>query len=132
MNRLFALLVLIALTLACGELKDLFALQQGLAAEFKTPAISVNINNGSHLTVTFTNSKVGELSDSDRAIVARQAAEFVRDHYHDYATLEDVSVGFARSRTAGPITYTNNQVPYSFATTDLGQPHDSGHATIQQ
>ena len=132
MNRALVLLALTALTPGCGELKDLFTLQQGLAVAFNAPAVSVNINNRSHLTVTFTNSKVAELPDSERAIVARQVAEYVRDHYRAYATLEDISVGFSRASAVGPVSYTANQIPYSFTTADLGTPHDTSGAGIKQ
>ncbi len=67
--------------LACGEFGDMLALQRGLVHQFGMDAVSINVNNGNALTVTFTNSQAATLPDPDRAAFARRVAEFVRDHY---------------------------------------------------
>lgn len=58
----------------------------------------------------------------ERQALARDVAVFVRDHYPGYTRLESVSVGFATRRKAGILTVTQSEVPYTFTTTDLGQP----------
>jgi hypothetical protein len=91
--------------------------------------VSVNLDNRTHLRVTFTNSKLDVLPAADRAAAARAAAEFVRDHYRGYAALQDISVSFARTSGAGPVTYTRKESPYTFTTAQLGSPHDSTDGT---
>jgi hypothetical protein len=108
--------------LACGALKDMLALQRGLSHEFGTDAISVNVNNGAVLTVLFTNSDAATLASPDRAAFARRVAEYVRDHYAEYGGLARINVGFSRVRQTGVVTVTNNDVPYSFTTQELGAP----------
>lgn len=123
--------ILLALTLsvaACGGFGDMIALQRGLAHEFGTDAIGINVSNNSVLTVTFANTPAATLPDSDRAAFARRVAEYVRDHYPEYPTLAEINVGFSQVHSAGIVTVTNTNVPYTFPTKALGAPHDTTHA----
>jgi hypothetical protein len=106
--------------LACGDLREIISLQQGLTHEFHTGAINVNINNSVHLTVMFSNSAAGELPDSEQATFARHVAEYVRDHYAGYDHLETINIGFAKVTGGGPIKFTSSRVPYTFTHQDLG------------
>ena len=111
--------------LACGEFGDMLALQRGLVHQFGMDAVSINVNNGNVLTVTFTNSQAATLPDPDRAAFACRVAEFVRDHYREYPSLARVNVGFARVSSVGLVTISHTDVPYSFTTADLGTPRDT-------
>jgi len=130
LQRSLTVLVAATLALGCAELRDMMTLQQGLVREFNETGINININNRANLTVTFSNSPAADLSDAERAAFARQVAEYVRDHYAHYSTLETIAVGFSTVTKTGPITYTNTTVPYRFTPRDLGQPKVSPKKTI--
>lgn len=120
--RIVTCCVVTAVTMSCGSIKDIMTLQMELSREFKTRAISIDLNNNRYLTVTFQNSPFANLPTMERQARARDVAVFVRDHYPGYTHLERVSVGFAIQRKAGMLTVTQSEVPYTFTTTDLGQP----------
>ena len=127
-----ALPLLVATTLAvvaCAELRDILTLQQGLAKEFNEPAIGININNTS-MTITFANVSADTLPEKDRAAYARRAAEYVRDHYTHYSSLQSVDVRFASVTKTGPVTYTQSSTPYHFTPADLGPPKVSAEKTV--
>lgn len=128
LHRCLTALVAATLALACADLRDMMTLQQGLVREFNETGININVNNRAHLTVTFSNSAAADLSDAKRAAFARRVAEYVRDHYAPYSTLETIAVGFSTVTKTGPITYTNTMVPYRFTPRDLGQPKASSSA----
>lgn len=109
----------------CANLSALTALQRGLAERFREPGISVHLNNQEYLTVLFVNSKVASLPDSDRAVLARAVAEYVRDHYRGYASLSTVAVGFQQALRVGMFSYSSTNRPYSFSTAELGPPQDT-------
>src|SRR5207244_3426160 len=79
---------------ACADLKDMLSLQRGLAQEFQTEAISININNSVNMTILFSNSPVAQSSDSEQSVFAHRVGEFVRDHYPKYDELQTIAVGF--------------------------------------
>lgn len=110
----------------CGmqqTMRDLLTLHQGLARQYPESAIGVNVTN-SVLTVTFQNSTRASLPEAERAALARQVAEFTRDHYPGYARLSRVQVGFVTAHQYGPLTTSRSDVPYSYTVTDLGPaPH---------
>lgn len=117
-------LVLLA-AVGCANLSALTALQRGLAERFREPGISVHLNNHEYLTVLFVNSKVAALPDSDRAVLAREVAEYVRDHYRGYSSLSTVAVGFQQALRVGMFSYSSTNRPYSFSTAGLGPPQDT-------
>lgn len=119
-RRPFTAFVIATLALGCADLRDLLSLQQGLTREFNEAGVGVNINNNVSLTVTFSNSSAAGLSDPERAAFARRVAEYVRDHYARYESLQAISVGFAAVTKAGPVKYTERTVPYRFTPGDLG------------
>ena len=102
-----------------GELKGLVALQRRLAAEYHTNAISVNINNAVHLTVTFANSPMGQLPEDEREGAARGVATFVLGHYPRADTLRTITVAFSSRTSAGPLTITRGGNAYRFAPAEL-------------
>ena len=117
-------LVLLA-AVGCANLSALTALQRGLAERFREPGISIHLNNHEYLTVLFVNSKVASLPDSDRAVLAREVAEYVRDHYRGYSSLSTVAVGFQQALRVGMFSYSSTNRPYSFSTAGLGPPQDT-------
>ncbi len=119
------LLLLFVLSLACGDLREIISLQQGLAREFHDPGVNINLNNAVHLTVLFADSSRAALPDSDRAAFAFRVAEYVRDHYARYDTLQTISVGFATVKQTGPITFKNSRVLYRINPHDLGPSRSS-------
>ena len=112
--RLSRTAILSVAALGCtmvGELKGLVTLQRRLAAEYHTNAISVNINNAVHLTVTFANSPMGQLPEDEREGAARGVATFVLGHYPRADTLRTITVAFSSRTSAGPLTITRGAVP---------------------
>ncbi len=105
-------------------LTQVVELASGIAKEFGEPNVYVNISNTA-LTVTFTNSKLADLPEGERAETARNVATYVRDHYPGYAALSQVNVGFKSQSGGAGITVSKSSVPYSFATSDLGPGPDS-------
>jgi len=126
--------LLLGLTaIACADLRDIMSLQQGLSKEFPNNAIGVNVNNEAYLTVTFTNSPAAQLPDSEQALLARHVAEFVRDHYAEYARLQEINVGFSTVTGSGSFHFTRTNVPYHFTPKDLASPSpDAELATPKQ
>src|SRR5712692_2766568 len=95
-----ALLVLCA-TVGCRELSALADLQARLAAQFESPDVIVMATpGGSQLTVVFRNSR---LPSEDRSRFALAVAEFVRDHYQEYAKLQLIDVSFDSVRMTNPL-----------------------------
>ncbi len=115
-----ALLVLTALGCGlAGQVKELVVLQRQLASEYHTNAISVNINNAVHLTVTFANSPMGQLPEDEREGAARGVATFVLRHYPHPDTLRTITVAFSSRTRAGPLTITRGGTAYRFAPAEL-------------
>ena len=110
-----------ALTLgACADFKEILALSAALQEQYHAPA-NVMINNGSHLVVTFQNLPQESFkSDSaGKQRFARDVAMFAKAHYPDSAKLDDITIVFASVKSAGAITITRSDAPYSFATREL-------------
>lgn len=113
--------VLTILVLGCQQLGGLMRLQQDLSRAYSGAQIHVNVTND-RLTVSFVNYRMSDADSADAAAFAREVAEFVRDHYVGYDRIQVVAVGFSSVKGAGPITITNNRVPYAFRTRELGPP----------
>lgn len=109
----------------CGQLGDILALRRGLVHEFGTDAISVNVDTRAVLTVLFTNADTATLVGPDPVAFGRRVAEYVRDHYRGYRSLDRVKVGFGQSRRTGGVTMSSTRVIYSFTTAQLGAPRDT-------
>ncbi len=112
-------LLLLVSAVGCENLQDILNLQRALAGEFNSPAVNVNVSNGTDLTVTFQNSPIASLPDSVRKATCRRVAEFVRDHYSSYSKLQVIRVGFATRRSFGPVTTTNFTTPCAFVPRSL-------------
>lgn len=121
--------LLLALSLAgCHFFAQLFALEKGMGARYHATPTSINVNSGTQgtvMTVLFGDSAHVNLPDSDRAVFARDVAEYVRDHYPGYPTLTSVTVGFASTQDYGVVHVTRNQAPYSFTRDELGPARDT-------
>jgi len=107
---------------ACKGMQALYQLQQGLAAEFQSAEVSVNVYNGRALTVTFWNSPFGDLRGDSQTAFCRHAAEYVRDHYPGYEELQTIAVAFATRQAVGPVSMTHSETACSFNRSGLGEP----------
>jgi hypothetical protein len=105
---------------ACVDLKEIMALSAALQEQYHAPA-NVSINNRSHLVVTFQNLPQESLKadSAGKERFARDVALFAKSHYRDSAKLDDITIVFANVKSAGAITITRSDAPYSFATRDL-------------
>ena len=106
--------------LACADLKAVMALSEAIQAEYHMQP-HVEIFNGSHLTLTFEKDAIAELklSDEDRASFARKVAGFALSHYRSGTALEDVTISFQSVSSAGPITVTRTDAPFTFTASEL-------------
>jgi hypothetical protein len=104
----------------CDDLKDIMAVAGAVEKQYHMP-VHVNLNNGSHLAITFQNASLESMKlDSTGADgFARNVAAFAKAHYAKQAELEDVSVVFARVSSAGPLTVTRTDAPYVFKASEL-------------
>ena len=114
--------IVVALTMAllgCGDLKNLVALSSALQEKYHvTP--NVNIMNGSHLLITFQNmDDLAKTDSAGRERFAREVATFAKAHYPEANHLEGIAVTFATVRSAGPLTMTNVDAPFSYHPADL-------------
>ena len=111
--------LLCLVTFACVDMKAIMGLADALQTEYHMP-VNVNVNNGSHLTVTFPKDAVAQLklSDEGRADFARGVARFAVSHYHGEA-LSDVQIAFQSVSNTGPITVTRTDAPFRFTADEL-------------
>lgn len=104
---------------ACSDVKDLYAFNSALQAQYGVPAeISVSAK---HLTITFQNApKTMRPADSAAlSSVARDVAIFAKRRYRKASQLEDVTIAFATVNSLGPITVTRKDAPYTFRLHEL-------------
>jgi hypothetical protein len=107
---------------ACADIAELVVLRRGLSQRFPQGSISINLTNGTALRVVFVNSAVADQPEAARARTARQVAEYVRDNFSRFDSLQTISVGFTRSRKLGPVRTTSTDAPYSFTPAELRAP----------
>lgn len=120
-----------ALHEAAHEAKKLATLDQALMARYPNRNIGIQ-EGGDVLTITFRNAPEDSLPPAERASFARGVAEFVRDHYVGYATVDTVHVGFMSEHDYGPLNVTHSAEPYAYSRAELGSapmpasaPHDT-------
>ncbi len=116
--RLLAL-ALAAMVCGCGALKDVMTLASSLEQQYHRP-VNVNIQNGSHLTITLQGGKEDAASDSaTSAELAHEVAAYAMHHYAHPESLEEITVAFASVSSAGPVTVTRTAAPYTFTAAEL-------------
>jgi hypothetical protein len=119
--------------LACGQHRqgtDLLSLERALVHNFHTDAISVREQHSSIppslpaivLTVAFTSSDAVMLAGADRAAFSKHVAEYVRDHYSAYPSLDRIDVRFGELPRAGSPPPPDTTQSYSFTRAELGAP----------
>jgi hypothetical protein len=101
-------------------MQSLLTLQQGLAKEFEWSQVGVNLANGGRLTVIFQNAPFASETGEARDSICRHAAEYVRDHYADYAALSAIAITFASRKDYGPVNMTKSLTPCSYSIRELG------------
>ncbi len=106
-----ALLVVLA---GCSEMREVLALQRGLAAEFGTEAVTVSVEGSTQMTVAFINSPFSEETRTEQALVARRAAEYVSEHYKQSDTLVAIYVTFGERRSVALASVTETGRPFRF------------------
>jgi hypothetical protein len=116
---LFVLVGMVA-AVACADLKDIMAVSKAVQDRYHMPA-NVNLNNRSHLTITFQNAPVASMKLDSAGLeeFARGVAAFAKSHYPKASELEDVTVTFATVSDNGPITITKTDAPHRYAVRDL-------------
>ena len=114
------------LSVGCGQFGAMFDLQKEITEEFKIGTPAIEISNGKHLKIGFTNADIGESSRADLKELARRIAEFARDNYRDYDDIETVSVSFQGSSQYGPVNVTKTKGHFSFQKSELGDRDEDG------
>ena len=79
---------------ACRQLQDASRLSREISAALNEPEVKVQLDTHQSLTVTLTNSPVADRPETEWNAHCRRVAEFVRDHYVDYAKLQRIQVVF--------------------------------------
>jgi hypothetical protein len=74
------------------------------------------------LQVTFLESPFAERGDAERQATARKVAEYVRDHYPQYKTLDKVIIEFPTKKELAAAKLTHVAGRYTFTTAELGPP----------
>lgn len=110
----------ILVTAGCADIRDMMKLSTAMREHYHMPA-SINLNNGSHLAITFQNVPVESLKLDSAGVegFARGVATFAKDHYPRAAQLEDVTVGFATVSSTGPLTLTRTDPPHRYRMSEL-------------
>jgi hypothetical protein len=113
-SRIVIVLLLVLAVFGCSRLKDIFALRSGIVKEFGTENVTVTITNGEIMTVAFVNSPFTDQSREEQGDVARRVADYVREHYADFDSLDVVYVTFGTRRSAGCASYSETGEPFRF------------------
>jgi hypothetical protein len=117
--RLYSVILLLAV--GCAGLQDVMTLANSIRQRYQVPA-NVNINNGTHLIITFANLPPSVTADSvGRAVFAHDVAEFAEHQYREATKLEDVTIGFSKVSSIGPITVSRTEAPYRWTVAELRQ-----------
>ena len=116
-------------TLGCEQIAEMHSLQRDVQNAFAVDRVELTRTNA-ELEVKLVNS-AHPLSSESRKTRAQQVAEFVRDHYSSYWSLDEVRVEFAQETRAG-LVKRSKSVSFVFPTSDLGPgrttPADSSPA----
>jgi len=114
------LLVLALVVPACR--KDDGGFTDGLNDIYGPAFVGSPTVDATALEVTFLESPFAEQADAERRVEARKVAEYVRDHYPRYKTLDKVIIAFPTKKelAAGKLSHIAAQ--YTFTRAELGPP----------
>jgi hypothetical protein len=99
-------------------IRALQAVATAVSDRYRRP-VNVTINNGSNLTVTFTNAFLGGDSAAARDTFAVSVARFARDHYPKPSSLNSVAVRFLAVHRRGSVTTTRAEQVYKWDIEDI-------------
>lgn len=117
----FALFSLAACTPEMREtFGGVFDLQAKLADRFQEGSPNINIG-GKYLTVSFVNSRLGDLPAAEKAAKAREIAVFVKDSYANIKDVEQIAVVFAVQKNYIVFNYWSNLDAHRFAVKELNE-----------
>ena len=115
----------VALALSIGackgfadDVRAVMSLAQALNERYRQP-VKVNINNRSHLVITFQSAPVTASSADEREAFAREVAVFAREKYVNAQTLDDITVAFIDAKSFGPVNVTSSQGSYVWTIAEL-------------
>ncbi len=123
-RRLLLVSGLALLAAACGDLGEVLVLSRDIKREFAVSDVSVNLQDGRSVEVSVWRdapppAAPGAVAPESDAL-ARQVAEYVRDHYAGYDRLAEVRVELKSRRGAAVNSYAVSDGIYIFARRDLG------------
>ena len=98
--------------------QDLVPLQEQLAAEYGESSITVEIEDGNTLGVTFANSSSNGLARDRKAEQAREIASFVCENYASMDRVDEVWVAFEIHQDSSMVD-TTGSVTFSFEKSEL-------------
>jgi hypothetical protein len=103
---------------------DTRQLDDDLTRDYGPVEIHYPTSDQSVLRVTFLSSPFAERGDAERRVTARKVAEYVRDHYPQYKSLNKVMVGFqTKKETAADSLYqATAAASYTFTCAELDSP----------
>lgn len=100
MSRIASVLLLATLMTGCDmeisqSFQDLLVIRNRVADLVDTPNVSINVRNGSTLTLRITNSSVNGRTSEDRKVLADQIAPIAYWMYTDRRALQTIDVVFS-------------------------------------
>jgi hypothetical protein len=128
-HRSLLIAPLAAAAVSCGlgdMVKDMVHVERCIAQRSGTRSMNVNLGATKRLTIQLVNAPIDTLPAEARAAAARQVAECVRDNYRRFSSLDEITVGFTRRASAGPVKVSTTGTSFDFKTKDLGQPAAPG------
>lgn len=128
--RLAAVLPLLLVAGACGELSGLIAFGNEFRSHFQLNAVDVK-RSDAELALTVGDERFRSMTDAERAAVARRMAEYVRDHYEGYPRVDAVTLRFAHTRRVAIATTTTTTRVHRFTRADLGPPGSGGERNAE-
>ncbi|MEM7514094.1 MAG: Imm51 family immunity protein [Bacteroidota bacterium] len=93
-------------------LKDVYAFRDSLMSEYPDEQVSVNLLNGSFLTVMFVNSDLGDLPEEEKQEIAANVGKMV-PAFFDPEVVDDGILSFAVQKNYLIFNYSSNLDAYS-------------------
>jgi hypothetical protein len=128
--RLAAVLPLLLVATACGEIPGLVAFGNEFRSHFQLNAVDVK-RSDAELAITVGDERFRSMTDAERGAVARRMAEYVRDHYEGYSRVDAVTLRFAHTRRVAIATTTTSTHVHRFPREELGPPGGAGQRNAE-
>jgi hypothetical protein len=121
-RRRFWLPLLVSVLVVPACRKDDGGFTEALNDTYGPAFVGSTTADATALQVTFLESPFAERADAERQAAARKVAEYVRDHYAQYKTLDKVIIAFPTKKELAADKLPHIAGRYTFTRTELGPP----------